>query len=230
VLIGTQRQFILNYSLHQQRASESNAFIPHMDRFFRSQGVWPSLVMADAAYGSEENYAFLAERQVGSYLKYSTYDRERSKKFRTNPYRRENFPYDGRTDTYLCPQGRQLVLRQITNKATATGYGTSARIYRCLDCGGCPVAADCKRGAGNRSILINPVLDAYRAQARQNLDSDRGIALRKQRGMDVEPPFGDIKFNQGYTRCRLRSEPKVNVEIGLLSMAHNTKKIARWIN
>jgi len=230
LLIGTQRQFIVNYSFHQQKASESDGFPAHLQRMHSLLGQYPALVMGDSAYGSEENYALLAEHQIGNYLKYNSFHLEQKKKYRTNPYRKENFPYDAATDTYTCPQGRAVVFKEERTITTDNGYQTSARLYQSVNCSNCPVAIHCKRGAGNRTILVNRTLDAYRAQARTNLCSERGMALRKQRGMDVEPPFGDIKFNQGYTRCRLRGQAKVNVEFGLLSIAHNIKKTTRWVN
>lgn len=227
ILFGTQRQFIMNYSLHQRKASETDAFIAHIEHGKKLIGQYPSLVMGDSAYGSEENYAFLAEQQIGNYLKYNTFHFEGTKKYCTNAYRKENFIYDKKSDTYRCPQGQTLELKQIRQTTTDNGYVISSKNYQSVDCIGCPVATLCKRGSGNRTISINPTLDAYRAQARANLTSERGVALRKQRGVDVEPSIGDIKFNQGYQRCRLRGQAKVNVEIGLLSIAHNSKKIAQ---
>ena len=230
LLLGTQRQFIVNYSFHQQKASECDGFPAHLHRLHSLLGQYPALVMGDSAYGSEENYALLGKHRIGNYLKYNTFHLEQTKKYRTNPYRKENFPYDATTDTYCCPQGRSLVFKEMRSGTTNNGYRFSFRFYQSQECRSCPVATACKRGEGPRTIQINPTLDAYRAQARTNLNSEQGIALRKQRGIDVEPPLGDIKFNQGYTRCRLRGQAKVNVEIGLLSIAHNTKKIARWVN
>lgn len=230
LLVGTQRQFIVNYSFHQQRGSETDGFPTHLHRLHSLLGQYPALVTGDSAYGSEENYALLANNSIGNYLKYNTFHLEQTKKYRANPYRKENFPYDATNDTYTCPQGRALRLKQVKRITTAHGYQTLAKLYQGIDCSNCPVAAQCKRGDGHRTLQINPTLDAYRAQARANLNSEEGIALRKRRGIDVEPPFGDIKFNQSYTRCRLRGKPKANVEVGLLSIAHNIKKITSWVN
>lgn len=228
VLFGTQRQFILNYSFHQRKASENDGLPAHVKRFHHLLGRYPALMMGDSTYGSEENYALLAAKGIGNFLKYNTFHLERTKRYQNNPYRKENFPYDAATDTYTCPQGRAVIFNEERTITTHNGYQTTVRVYQAVDCGNCPVVSLCKRGAGNRTIWVNRTLDAYRAQARDNLDSEEGIALRKQRGIDVEPPFGDIKFNQGYTRCRLRGEEKVNVEIGLVSIGHNLKKIARY--
>jgi hypothetical protein len=230
LLIGTQHQFLVNYSFHQRKASESDAFPYHLDHLHSLLGLYPSVVVGDSAYGSEENYALLTKHHIGNYLKYNTFHLEQKKKYRTNPYRKENFPYDAANDTYACPQGRALAFRELRTITTDNGYKTTGRLYQCTNCRDCPLSGQCKRGDGNRTIFINPTLEVFRAQARANLNSDIGLALRKQRGMDVEPPFGDIKFNQAYSRCRLRGQEKVNVEIGILSIVHNIKKLAHWIN
>ena len=59
----------------------------------------------------------------------------------------------------------------------------------------------------------------------EKLKTAEGLRLRKQRGTDVETPFGDIKHNMGYRRFRLRGIEKVNIEWGLLSIAHNLRKV-----
>lgn len=230
VIIGTQNQFILSYNFHQRKASESDALIGHLQHGKKIIGRYPSAVVGDSAYGSEENYAFLEKEEIGNYLKYNTFHIEKTNKYRNNPYRKENFAYDEETDTYRCPQGRSVKFKETREAKTGNGYKTEHRIYQCVDCTSCSVAEICKRGTGNRTIQINKRLEAYRSQARLNLESEKGLALRRERGVDVEPVFADIKLNQNYRRFRLRGQEKVNVEMGLLSMAHNTKKIALLIN
>jgi transposase len=229
VMIGTENQFILHYSIHQ-KASEADQFIRHFTKFTETLGLLPEDVVGDAGYGSEENYAFLEKHELGNYLKYNTYQREKTKKHRDNPYHKDHFQYDEVTDTYRCPEGRELMLNGTKYKITDNGYRQDIRMYECVDCRGCPVAIECKKGVGNRTITVNPQLEKYRAQARANLASDYGIALRRKRGVDVESVFGDIKMNQGYRRFRLRGNDKVNIEFGLLSMAHNIKKVALTIH
>jgi transposase len=226
ILMGTQNQFIVNYSFHQRRASEADGFKYHIEHFHQMTGRYPTCVMGDSTYGSQETYALLEQHKIGNYLKYNTFHFEQKKKHRNDPYQKENFSYDSSSDTYTCPQGRSLKLKEIKPRITGNGYRTTVRIYQCVDCRDCPVSQTCKKGVGERSIQVNPILDVYRAQARANLTSQRGIALRKQRNVDIESVFGDIKYNQGYNRCRLRGKSKVNIEFALLSIAHNTKKIA----
>jgi len=57
--------------------------------------------------------------------------------------------------------------------------------------------------------------------------SEEGVKHRKQRPADVEPVFGNIKQNKNFKRFLLRGIDKVEIEFGLIALAHNlTKKAA----
>ncbi len=58
------------------------------------------------------------------------------------------------------------------------------------------------------------------------LTSEQGVEKRKQRCHDVEAVFGNIKQKMNFKRFILRGLEKVNVEIGLIAMAHNLKKFS----
>ena len=66
----------------------------------------------------------------------------------------------------------------------------------------------------------------YRKKATERLESDKGIELRKQRSCDVETVFGNIKQNKHFRRFSLRGKAKVELEFGLVALAHNLRKIA----
>jgi transposase len=59
------------------------------------------------------------------------------------------------------------------------------------------------------------------------LETAEGKALLDLRKHDVEPTFGNLKYNMGFRKLLLRKLPKVNVETGLICIAHNIKKIRR---
>ena len=61
------------------------------------------------------------------------------------------------------------------------------------------------------------------------LDTKEGKALLDHRKHDVEPTFGDIKHNMSFRKLLLRRLPKVRTEVGLISIAHNLKKIKSWL-
>ena len=59
VQLGTEGQFVVGYSVHNQ-SSDLVTLIPHLKKLKRL----PKNMVADAAYGSEENYAYLEEHQI----------------------------------------------------------------------------------------------------------------------------------------------------------------------
>lgn len=79
VQLSTQDQLIFGFSVHQ-RPSDSPLLIEHLEKVKQQRGSLPSAVVADAGYGSEENYAYLESEGVEAFVKYNTFDREQSKK------------------------------------------------------------------------------------------------------------------------------------------------------
>jgi len=229
VVIGTENQFIVNYSFHH-KASESDHLIPHLNKLFSAHGVVPDDIIGDAAYGSEENYAFSYNHDMTPYLRYNTQRFEKSKKYRDAHYHKDKFVHDDKADTYQCPEGKTLRLRKEQYQMTANGYRQYMKIFQCDNCADCPVKPLCTKSSGNRTIQILPQLEVYRHQARELLASPQGRTLSAQRGIEPESAFGDLKWNQRFTRFTLRGKENVNVEFGLASMAHNIKKIATVIN
>lgn len=214
VIIGTNNQMILNYSLSQS-AGESHLLPGHLDKLENSLSI-PKAVIADAAYGSEENYAYLQQRGIENYLKYSTFHSEKTGM---------KFVYDKHTDTFTCPDGRTMHYYEPRKHRNVNGFESTARAYRPQTCQGCTLAVQCKKGE-TRTIQLNQNFEAFKQHARDNLTSEKGIKLRKQRCFDVETVFGDIKHNYGFRRFMLRGLEKVNVEFGLISIAHNIRKIS----
>ena len=184
-------------------------------------------IVGDAAYGSEENYAYLKERSTNAYLKYSGYYNEQSRKHKEDRFHRENFPYDAQTDSFTCPNGQKLNQQSKSTETKPGGYQKTTYLYGSKNCTGCSLAEHCKKpDQTKRQFSINPTWDTLRKQARERLSTQKGIELKKQRSVDVESSFGDIKYNQGYTRFRLRGLNKVKIEWGLIAISHNLRKVA----
>ena len=54
--------------------------------------------------------------------------------------------------------------------------------------------------------------------------SEQGIKKRKQRTADVEAVFAQLKHNHGFRRFSLKGLKKVELEFGLMAIAHNLRK------
>lgn len=72
-------------------------------------------------------------------------------------------------------------------------------------------------------------LEKYKAGMRIRLQSEQGQAMLKRRRQDVEPTFGDLKRNMEFRRFNLRGRLKCELELGIISMAHNLKKMKSWV-
>ncbi len=60
------------------------------------------------------------------------------------------------------------------------------------------------------------------------LETEEGRQLLDKRKHNIEPTFGDIKHNMGFRKFLLRCRPQVTIEVGLVAIAHNIKKIKSW--
>jgi hypothetical protein len=109
---------------------------------------------------------------------------------------------------------------------TKTGFTQTINRYQAKNCNGCPLTGVCHKSKSNRIIEINHSLNKYKQQVKENLNSEQGIYYRKKRPCDVEPVFANIKNNHHFKRFMLRSKPKVEIEAGLLALAHNLRKKA----
>jgi len=224
ILAGTENQFILNLSIHQH-PTDTVSFIPHMEKYGRLNLKKPAVCMGDSGFGSEENYDYLQQQGIDNYLKYNTFHQELKGEPSKNPFNRAHFIYDQDADSYICPEGRQLPFKEMDERKTDNGYLVRYQVYQSENCGGCRFVKECKKTKDGRTIRHRPVLDHYRRQAFENLTSPDGIRLRKQRNVDVESVFAHIKHNMGYRRFKMRGLDKVNIEMGLISIAHNIMKM-----
>jgi Transposase DDE domain len=225
VQIGTENQFMVGYSVHQQ-AADGVCLIPHLESVQKYLGEMPLQVVADAGYGSEENYAYLEQMGVDSFVKYSIFDREQKRSWKKEIYRVENWRYDAAQDQFTCPQEKSLAYRGTYCERRAHGYLSRQREYICADCSDCPAKTQCTRAAGHRRVHVSMPLLEYRERVRQNLLSEEGKRLRARRGVEVESVFGRLKHNWGFRRFMLRGLDKVKIEWGLLCLAHNMAKLA----
>jgi len=223
--VSTSNQYIVNYSLHQN-PTDTLTLKPHLDQFEQLYGKQPECLCADAGYGSEENYEYLNEKQIDNYVKYNYFHKEQTKKYKENPFKADNLHYNPDQDKVYCPMGQSMDKTGDYYRHTASGFKQKISRYQARNCNGCPLRGQCHKSKGNRMVDINHNLRKHKAQTRVNLLSERGISHRKQRPADVEAVFGNIKQNKGFNRFRLRGIDKVEIEAGLIAIAHNLAKKA----
>ena len=219
--ISTQDQFILNYSLHQT-TNDYQTLSSHLDQYEALYKQKPVAVVADAGYGSDENYSLLKEKEIEAYIKYHYFDKEQKEGIKA--FSNDTLHYNQQQNCLVCPMGQMMEHIGERTRITATGYKQTVSRYQAVNCHGCPMRGVCHSGKGNRIAEVNHQLRKHKQEAKERLNTEQGIKYRKQRPVDVEPVFAQIKHNHAFRRFLLKGLTKTEVEIGLLSIAHNLRK------
>lgn len=228
VQIATENQFITNYGIFQ-RPTDTATLIDFLESFHKKYGQHSREIVADAGYGSQQNYEYMFDKGMIPYVKYNYFHKEQTRAFRNNPFLQQNLKYDPATDQFTCPAGKSMVQISCKNPQSELGYKAHTKLYQATDCSRCPLRKQCHNADENRIIRVNHTLNEYKRTVRELLTSQRGMFHRSRRPIEPEAVFGHIKANQMFRRFRLRSLTKVNIEFGLVALAHNLRKIASKI-
>ncbi|SHT65537.1 Transposase DDE domain [Mycobacteroides abscessus subsp. abscessus] len=74
--------------------------------------------------------------------------------------------------------------------------------------------------------MVNEKWEQQKQYIRNKLSEEKTGSIYRQRKIDVEPVFGFLKANLGFTRFSVRGKSKVENDIGLALMAVNLRKYA----
>ncbi len=225
VQISTNDQVIVNYSIHQN-PTDTKTLKPHLEEYKKQYGHMPKTVTADAGYGSEENYEFLESNQVDAFVKYNYFEKEQHHSDKTKgPFHVDSLYYNVKNNCYYCPMGQPMYFIGIKEDRTEAGYIRTLHRYQAQNCNSCQIRGRCYKGKANRIVEVSHRLNELKSKVRNRLLSEEGIKHRKKRPVDVEPVFGMIKYNRGFKRFLLKGLIKVNIEFGLVAIAHNLRKM-----
>ena len=204
-------------------ASDMDCFQPLMDGFFKRYQKYPRYPLADAGYGSFNNYLYCELHNMEKFMKFTMYEKEtKDAKYRDDPYRACNFDID--SEGYMiCPNGKRF---HFLKSAPVKGnqFGRTEEYYRCEDCSDCIHREKCHKSKENRVVRINEELTQFHKEVLDNLNCVHGALLRMNRSIQAEGAFGGIKWNRGYKRLRRRGIEGVILELGLISCGFNLHK------
>lgn len=181
-------------------------------------GRYPEAVCADAGYGSLENYLWLKEAGVRSFVKHQSWSGNAS----------------GRAPDCLRPSAggfRCLGGREAEETAVPGRHPKRAggRFYVVRGCLSCPFMPYCKRRAQSqdedwRVFEVSPEYEALKAESEANLLSVEGIAARVNRSIQAEGVFAELKQNMGFTRMRRRGMGPVSAEVMLTLLGSTVRR------
>lgn len=218
--VVVENGFVLDYIISDSCA-DNKSFIPLMEGVIDNLGKIPVNAHADGAYGNEETMSYLKDKNIGNFLKYNSYYKEKTRKWKENN-RFEGLNYDKEKDEFICSSGIKIKFERERKEISDKGYERKIKIYKTEedDCDKCHF-----HKSKTKTLNVSWKYEKLKNQAKSNLNSLKGIELRKRRGNEVESVFGDEKLNKLKRRYHLRGLKKVNIEAGLYYMAHNIRKI-----
>jgi hypothetical protein len=195
-----------------------------------------SIVLGDTGYYSEENLHAAAERKIQVLIpdpQFRQRDRVlsgRKKYTEKKKYTVEDFKYHKDTDTYTCPNGKELAY-----KTNVTLRNNSGKQYRAKsgDCKTCPLKEKCikeKKGKTGKSpartlyIADKKYEDKLCKKMKKKIDNPVYREIYSRRMQIIEPVFANISHWKGMDRFTLRTQEKVNIQWQLYAIVHNIGK------
>ena len=222
IQVGVADEYIAVVDVNQYR-SDMDCFIPLIEQFHQIYGFYPKYPVADAGYGSYNNYIYCEQKGMEKYMKFPMFKREtKDKKYQEDPYRAVNFKID-EEGIMRCPNGKAFHF-QYRKHVRGNQYGRQEEVYECEDCSGCPYAERCKKTEKNRTVRINQELTSMHQEVIENLESIEGVRLRMNRSIQAEGTFGVMKHDRWYKRIVRRGIKSVRLEVILVSIGHNLYK------
>jgi transposase/uncharacterized protein (UPF0179 family) len=177
------------------------------------QGLQIENLLADAGYSSGENYAFLEQQNIKSYIPpHGTY--------KGGP---DGFQYIEAGNYWLCPNQKKVNFRK-----QKIEKGTLKDVYRTTtqDCKNCPLKSTClSKSQYSKQISIT----AYRAEYERNNERLKADTLHKSKRMaTVEPVFGTLINFLGMRKVNTRGQSGANKCMLMAATAFNLKKLLKY--
>jgi hypothetical protein len=136
-------------------------------------------------------------------------------------FTKEDFIYDGASDTSQCPAGARRTFRFATVE-----LGRPIRYDATSACIACPLTPPCTRNTGGRRLTR--WVDAHLVEEMEQRVRRRPEVM-KQRKQLVEPPFGTMKRWWDAGSCLMRGWEKVRTECSLTVLAYNLRRVLNLV-
>lgn len=213
------------------------------------------ILTADSNYHSNKNIDKCEEEQLDAYIPDINFrkrddrfkDQDRYKDGVNKPPKPDRLPkrvktglddfkYDESNDCYICPAEHALKLEVKHHQLKSGLY----RTYRMKDdyCVTCKLRTQCMGNKkARRRYLCVPLQKVSNSpptgltpsqRMQQKIDSPSGKVIYGWRFGNVEPVFGNLRFNKKLNYFTYRGKSKVNVQWLLSCLVHNIEKIAHY--
>jgi len=196
-----------------------------------------ALLQGDTNYFTEDNLQEAAQRGIDVLIPdpqfrqrdpyFAEKKDEKVKKKHNKTYSIEDFTYNDKTNSFLCPAGKTLEY-----KCDAVLRNNSGRQYRAKssDCANCFLIESCikRRNSKKPARALYVVYQKYDTnlseKMRDKIDEPVNRELYSRRMQIIEPVFSNMTYCKGMNRFTLRTQKKVNIQWQLFCIVHNMWK------
>ncbi len=226
--IATSQQFILGYDIYQN-PTDTRTLQPFLENM-SAKNTLPTYIVADAGYGSENNYRYLEDNcpTHKALIPYGTMLKEQSYKWKSDERKVMNWTYYADEDYYVDPKGVRFNFKTYrTEVDKKDGFTKEFKEYVAekFDENHQVIPAALTPKGYTRRIKVNPSWEYFKAKQIKQLSDKTMGKIYAQRKIDVEPVFGFMKASLGFTRFHVRGLEKVKKETGILALAINMRKL-----
>jgi transposase len=217
--VDDQRGVITALCTTPGNVGEDDKLMDLVQQHERHTGETVHTVVADAQYGTNDNFAACQERGIRSHMAdlAATFADTGNRK---GIFKEEEFRYDSDTDTYTCPAGKQLKRAKNPDRQYLLYRGNRKM------CAGCPLRSQCTRSKHWRTIKRHI---HYETIQRARSESRSGWAKRdrKRRMHLMEGSFGDAATNHGFKHARWRGLDRQRIQDWLIATCQNIRILLR---
>ena len=178
--------------------------------------LWRNCV-ADTGLSSGENYAFLEQTNLKSFIPpHGTY--------KGGP---KDFKYNHVQDHYVCPQGEVIPFKKVFKDYRT---GTLKKEYRgsTHQCTKCPIKASCLGKTAKEKKFSVTYFKAEYERNIERIESPQGRYMKAKRQSMVEPVFGTLTQFMGLRKINTIGIAQANKCMHLSAMAYNLKKYLKF--
>jgi len=200
--------------------------IPYLDRLKRQMNQFHLQVentVADRAYGTGEIYKALTDMNIAAYIPQQDFTKKREGMFK-----RDEFIYDAKADSYRCPVGKTLM--RSNEKTTSDGRNIYAG-KRSFCNSACPGRSRCLQSNNPKAIktISRKVYQEYVDYQLSKKGSMLWKKFMRRRKTILEGSFAEAKNHHRLGRSRFRGINKVQEQSLMIATVQNIKKMIKYL-
>ena len=225
--IATENQYTLAYKLYQT-PGDTRTLLPFLNSMSKKILAPLKNIVADAGYGSEENYTEIIDTfEKTPLIPYGTMEKEMKKKFKNDKTNRANWEYNEHYDYYTNHNDVVYSFKMLATRKNTSGYERDVRVYEADTWQKTQSLIELSKTPKGRQrrIEVNLTWEYYKEYVKRELLEKQDIY--RKRKIEVESVFGHLKANLGMPKLTVRGKRHASNQVGLALFALNMKKYCR---